>query len=197
MTDEQYYNLIRHYEDAGRVIRTRLEILNDTMYGDGENCGPIQNIQGRTKTKKSVEEKLKRMGLADTSENAKDYLQDIAGLRVICYFVKDIDNLAGRLKKQADLVLIKEKDYIRNPKPNGYRSSHIVLGVPIYCLDATEYYPVEIQLRTISMDFWASMEHRICYKKNPENPEELRKEFLGYARTLREIEEQFENYSER
>lgn len=196
MTDEQYYNLIRHYEDAGRVIETRLTILNDTMYGSQDHCGPIQNIQGRTKSKRSIEEKLTRMGHTDTDQNARDYLQDIAGLRIICYFVKDIDNLVACLKKQADLVVIKEKDYIRTPKPNGYRSYHIVLGVPVYCLDAMEYYPVEIQLRTISMDFWASMEHRICYKRTPAEPERLREEFLDYSRILRDIEERFETYSE-
>lgn len=195
MTDEQYYGLIRHYEDAGRVIRTRLEILNDTMYGNEEHCGPIHNIQGRTKTKQSIEEKLGRMGCDATRENARDFLHDIEGLRIICYFVRDIDNLVNRLKKQTDLVVIKEKDYIRNPKPNGYRSYHIVFGVPVYCLDVMEYYPVEIQLRTISMDFWASMEHRICYKKNPERPEALKEEFLEYSRTLLEMERQFEQYN--
>lgn len=196
MTDGQYYSLIKHYEDAGRVIRTRLEILNETMYGDQDSCGPIHNIQGRTKTKKSIEGKLARMGYGVTLHDARDYLQDIMGLRIICYFVKDIDNLVACLKKQADLIVIKEKDYIRAPKPNGYRSYHIVLGVPVYCLDAMEYYPVEIQLRTISMDFWASMEHRVCYKKAPEKPKALRDEFLEYARVLQEIEEQFETYSD-
>ena len=92
-------------------------------------------------------------------------LQDIAGVRIICYFVDDIYNLAKSLKRQADLIVIREQDYIKAPKPNGYRSYHLIVGVPVYCMDGMEYFPVEVQLRTLSMDFWASMEHRISYKK--------------------------------
>ena len=91
---------------------------------------------------------------------------------------------------------MKERDYIATPKPNGYRSYHIVLGAPVYCLDAMEYFPVEVQFRTMSMDFWASMEHRICYKKNPEHRERLEQEFLTYAAVLKEIEEKFEEHRE-
>lgn len=196
MTNEQYYELIKSYEDAERVLGTRLEILNRSLYGRQSVCGPIHNIQSRIKEKKSLEEKLKRMGYRDSLANARDYLQDIAGIRIICYFVEDIYNLASALKKQNDLVLIKEKDYIARPKPNGYRSYHIVLGVPVYCLDVMEYFPVEVQLRTMSMDFWASMEHRICYKKKPENRGQLEKEFRDYASVLKEIEEQFERYND-
>ncbi|MCB7317994.1 GTP pyrophosphokinase [Lacrimispora sp. 210928-DFI.3.58] len=200
MTDREYHDLITHYEDAGRIMRTRLEILNQKLNrGPKEeqaSCGPVHNIQWRIKAKESVEEKLKRMGLLDTSINAKDYLQDICGIRVICYFVKDIYDMADSLKRQADLVVMKEKDYIASPKPNGYRSYHIVVGVPIYCLDSMEYFPVETQFRTISMDFWASMEHRICYKKNITHKEEVREELLGYAETLKKIEERFETYNE-
>ena len=101
------------------------------------------------------------------------------------------------MTRQTDLVLVKERDYIAAPKPNGYRSYHIVLGAPVYCLDAMEYFPVEVQFRTMSMDFWASMEHRICYKKNPENRERMEQEFLTYAAVLKEIEEKFEEYRER
>ena len=196
MTNEQYYDLIKPYENAGRILNTRLEIMNHNLYGDKAACGPLHNIQGRIKTKKSIEEKLGRMGVTGSVANARDYLQDIAGLRVICYFVDDIYNLVSAVKKQTDLVLVKEKDYIASPKPNGYRSYHIVAGVPLYCLDAMEYFPVEVQFRTMSMDFWASMEHRICYKKQPQHREQLEEEFRTYAAVLREIEEQFETYNE-
>ena len=128
--------------------------------------------------------------------NAKDYLQDIAGVRVICYFVDDIYNLTELLKSQSDLIVIKERDYIGNPKPNGYRSYHVIVGVPVYCLDGMEYFPVEIQFRTMSMDFWASMEHRICYKQERDNKEEIQRELLRYAEILKEIEEGFEGYNE-
>lgn len=197
MTNEQYYDLIKPYEDASRVLYTRLEILNHSLYGDRSASGPIHNIQGRTKEKRSVEDKLKRLGHTVSITNARDQLQDIAGLRIICYFVEDIYNLASVLKKQTDLVLIKEKDYIRTPKPNGYRSYHVVLGVPVYCLDAMEYFPVEVQLRTMAMDFWASMEHRVCYKKQPLNRKGLEEDFRRYAGILEEIEGEFETHNDR
>ncbi len=197
MTNEQYYELIKPYEDARRMLYTRLEILNHSLYGDKRALGPIHNTQSRVKEKRSIEEKLKRLGLNDSIVNAKSNLQDIAGIRVICYFVEDIYNMAGMLKRQQDLVVIKERDYISDPKANGYRSYHVVLGVPVYCLDAMEYFPVEVQLRTMAMDFWASMEHRVCYKKNPANREELEREFRRYAQILEGIEEEFEAYNER
>ena len=131
MTNEQYYELIKPYEDASRVLSTRLEILNHSLYGDRSAAGPIHNIQGRIKEKKSMESKLARLGFTAGVANARNHLQDIAGLRIICYFVEDIYNLTAALKKQSDLVIIKEKDYIRNAKPNGYRSYHIVLGIPV------------------------------------------------------------------
>ena len=158
MTNEQYYDLIQPYEDARRLLNTRLEVLSHSLYVDRAACGPIHNIQSRIKAKRSIEEKLKRLGMTDSVLNARDYLQDIAGIRVICYFVDDIYNMAAGLKKQTDLVVVKERDYIAAPKPNGYRSYHIVLGAPVYCIDTMEYFPVEVQFRTMSMDFWASME---------------------------------------
>lgn len=197
MTNEQYYDLIKPYEDARRILYTRLEILNHSLYRDKRALGPVHNTQSRVKEKWSIEEKLKRMGLKDSIFNAKDSLQDIAGIRVICYFVEDIYNMAGILKRQPDLVVIKERDYISHPKPNGYRSYHLVLGIPVYCLDTMEYFPVEVQLRTMAMDFWASMEHRVCYKKNPDNREELEREFRRYAQVLEDIEMEFEAYNER
>ena len=197
MTNEQYYDFIKPYEDARRVLNTRMEVLNHTLYKERSVSGPIHNIQSRIKEKRSIEEKLRRLGFTDSMNNARNELQDIAGIRVICYFVNDIYNMVHILKRQTDLVLIKEKDYIRVPKPNGYRSYHLVLGIPVYCLDTMEYFPVEVQFRTMAMDFWASMEHRVCYKKKPENKEWLEQEFCRYARILKELESEFEIHSER
>ena len=135
MTNEQYYDFIKPYEDARRVLNTRMEVLNHTLYKERSVSGPIHNIQSRIKEKRSIEEKLRRLGFTDSMNNARNELQDIAGIRVICYFVNDIYNMVHILKRQTDLVLIKEKDYIRVPKPNGYRSYHLVLGIPVYCLD--------------------------------------------------------------
>lgn len=193
MTSEQYHELIRPYEDVSRIMLTKLEILNHSIYS-GESKKPIHHIQSRIKQRKSVEGKLARMGVEDSMLNAKDHLMDIAGIRVICYFPEEIYDLIQCLKRQSDLIVIKEKDYIRHPKASGYRSYHIVFGVPIHCLDAMEYYPVEIQFRTMSMDFWASMEHRICYKKDYEGKEEISLEMQEYARTLENMESRFQNF---
>lgn len=194
MTNEQYYDLIVPYQDALNLLKARLDVLNHSMYGNKSH--PIHNIQFRIKQKASIEEKLKRMDLQGSFMNAKENLQDIAGIRVICYFEKDVELLAEQLRKQSDLILVKEKDYITNPKPNGYRSFHMILGIQVYSMESTEYYPVEVQIRTIGMDFWASMEHRICYKQERDNKEEIQRELLRYAEILKEIEEGFEGYNE-
>ena len=195
MTNEQYYELIRPYQNANQIMLTKLEVLNENLYHKSDN-GPIHNVQDRIKDKKSIEGKLERIGKSDSVQNAKDYLKDIAGIRVICYFLDDIYNLVDPLKRHTDLILITEKNYIENPKPNGYRSYHMILAVPVYYLDTMEYFPVEVQLRTMAMDFWASMEHRICYKKTPEHRAKLASAFCQYAKLLGDIESQFEAYNE-
>ena len=111
-------------------------------------------------------------------------------------FVGDVNNLVNMLKKQPDLIFIRERNYIENPKPNGYRSHHVILGVNVCCLDANEYYPVEIQLRTISMDFWAAMEHRVSYKKQYDNKEQRVAELLQYSNILEKMEKEFEKYND-
>jgi putative GTP pyrophosphokinase len=192
MTIEQYNELIRPYIDASQILMSRLEALNHNLEEKYQDC-PIHYIHHRIKKQESIEGKLQRLGLDTDPEDAKENLQDIAGIRVICYFEDDIYHLVTTIKRQSDLVLIKERDYISEPKPNGYRSYHLVLGIPVYYEDGMAYFPVEIQIRTMSMDFWASMEHRICYKKTCEDKERLAGEFLTYARMLEEIEKKFED----
>ena len=195
MTNEQYHTLIHPYTDAMNLILTRLEILNHCA-ADNEDVRPIHGITHRIKEKISMENKLKKKHSNGSVQDARTLLKDIAGIRVICFFERDIYQLAESLKKQTDLILVCEKDYIRHPKPNGYRSYHLVLGVTIYSLDGMEYYPVEIQFRTISMDFWAAMEHRICYKSQPFDELEMKSAFRQYAEILDGIEKSFEVYSE-
>lgn len=194
MTDEQYYELIQPYTDAKEIMLSRLNTLKHNLYSE-PSCKPIHNIQDRIKKKNSIEKKLAKKGVDATSMNAKDYLQDIAGLRVICYFVNDIYRLVDTIKIQADLIIIRESDYISNPKPNGYRSYHLIVGIPMYYVDGMEYFPVEIQFRTMAMDFWASMEHRILYKQAREDKTEVEAELQEYAEMLMGIEERFEHFS--
>ena len=196
MTNEQYYTFIQPYTDAKEILLARLNVLEHNLYSESA-ARPIHNIQNRIKKKESIENKLLKKEKEPTMMNAKDYLQDIAGVRVICYFVEDIYRLAGVLKLQSDLIVIRERDYISSPKPNGYRSYHVVVGVPVYCMDGMEYFPVEIQFRTMSMDFWASMEHRILYKKSARiGRDRLAAELKQYADMLVEIESRFELHSE-
>lgn len=178
MTEEEYLCFIQPYEDALKNIRVRVEVLNYDYRRKYQNY-PIHYVQHRIKQKESIENKLEKNGYDASADSARNYLTDIAGIRVICYFVRDIYAVVGLLKKQSDIVIIKESDYIASPKPNGYRSFHMVFGVPVYHTDGMGYYPVEIQLRTMSMDLWASMEHRICYKG--EQKEQAAEEFKEYA----------------
>lgn len=192
MTEEQYIKLIQPYDDALKNVRMRVEVLNDDYRRKYQDY-PIHHIQYRIKTKESMERKLERSGCSPDIESARDQLTDIAGIRVICYFVRDIYSVVSLLKKQTDVVVIKERDYIKNPKPNGYRSYHVVFGIPVYHTDGMEYYPVEVQLRTMSMDLWASMEHRVCYKGEVKS-EQAADEFKRYAGILETMEGELEGY---
>lgn len=196
MTNEQYHELIKPYEDATQLLFTRLEVLNHSIYARSEEkeAKPVHHMQFRIKAKKSIEQKLERMGVTDSLMNAKDRLMDIGGIRVICYFQSEIYEMLAALKRQNDLLVIKEKDYIKHPKASGYRSYHVVFGVPLHTLDAMEYYPVEVQFRTLSMDFWSSMEHRICYKKERTDKEALSKQMQVLSESLTMIEEELKEY---
>lgn len=194
MTEEQYYELIQPYMDAKEVMLSRLNTLKHNLYAE-PSCKPIHNIQDRIKKKRSIEKKLRKKGVEVTAMNAKDYLQDIAGVRVICYFVNDIYRLVDTIKMQSDLIVVRERDYISKPKENGYRSYHLIVCVPMYYTDGMEYFPVEIQLRTMAMDFWASMEHRILYKQGREDRQPVAQELHEYAEMLMSIEQRFEHFS--
>lgn len=151
------------YQSGIQEIRTKLEILQrDARFGEGHN--PIDSIKSRIKSPMSIIEKMYRKGFPISLDSMRANLNDVAGIRVICPFIEDIYTVAQMLTRQDDLVVIKEKDYIKNPKPNGYRSLHVIIRIPVYFLDKKELIPVEIQLRTIAMDFWASLEHDLKYK---------------------------------
>lgn len=185
--EEEYQELIRPYNDAMNNVCMRLEILNKDSRKKNNNY-PIHYIQTRIKKRESLEKKLLKKNFPVSAESAADNIRDIAGIRVICYFEEDIYTVAELLKQQQDLIFIRERDYIKNPKESGYMSYHVIYGVPVYHMDGMEYFPVEIQIRTMSMDFWASMEHRICYKKQPEKKEELQQSLVRFSLELKEME---------
>lgn len=194
-TGMDYINLIQPYNEVMKNISTRIDTLM-LDYKLSYHMQPIHHVESRIKTKESIQGKLKRKNIPITVENIKNELSDIAGIRVSCYFIQSIYNIVEILKRQSDLIVIKERDYIKKPKENGYRSYHIVFGVPVYYVNGKEYFPIEIQFRTMTMDLWASMEHQICYKKDLLNAE-TKAEFYEYARQLKLLEEKIEeNYGE-
>ena len=196
MNDEEYYNFVRPYADAMQMLLTRLDVLNHNLYGKSDSR-PIHYIQNRIKKKKSLEEKLIRRGKEPTVDNAKDYLQDIAGVRIICYFVDDIYNLAKSLKRQADLIVIREQDYIKAPKDNGYRSYHLIVEIPVYFSDKVRPVRCEIQIRTIAMDFWATLDHDMQYKKQVEDSEAIMRELRECADVIHQTDEKMMRLRER
>lgn len=155
--------ILQKYRAAMREMMVRCEIIDQDL-SLKKHRNPIHHVESRIKSPESIFEKLGRYGKEPTLENMERYLMDIAGIRIICSYIQDVYNMLDLLKRQDDLVLVNVKDYIKNPKPNGYRSLHVIIRIPVYFLDKKELIPVEIQLRTIAMDFWASLEHDLKYK---------------------------------
>lgn len=155
--------ILQKYRAAMREMMVRCEIIDQDL-NLKKHRNPIHHVESRIKSPESIFEKLGRYGKEPTLENMERYLMDIAGIRIICSYIQDVYNMLDLLKRQDDLVIVNVKDYIKNPKPNGYRSLHVIIRIPVYFLDKKELIPVEIQLRTIAMDFWASLEHDLKYK---------------------------------
>ncbi len=169
---EPFMQLMMKYRCALMEVETKLNVLNEE-FAMQHNRNPFEAIKSRIKTPTSIIEKLKRKGYELTIESIEQNLFDIAGIRVICSFQDDIYSIAKMLTSQDDIILLQEKDYIKNPKQNGYRSLHLILDIPIFLAKEKKHMKVEVQFRTIAMDFWASLEHKLKYKKNIDNPESV------------------------
>ena len=180
---------------AINLMMTKLDIINTFLLMKYKR-NFIQMKTWRLKSYDSVCKKMQKKGLELNFDLALEKINDLIGVRAVCAYVDDIYKVSDWITLQNDIEVVNIKDYIAYPKPNGYRSYHIILGIPVYCLDGMEYFPVEIQFRTMSMDFWASMEHRINYKKERQDREKLVKELKEHARELEKIEKSFEKYSE-
>lgn len=168
------------YSSALKSINTKIEILNNEFI-ELYNHSPIEHITSRLKTPESIVKKLKSDGWDVTIENMVEHLNDIAGIRVICSFMSDIYPVADMIARQADVTVLHVKDYIRHPKSNGYKSYHMVVTIPVYLSDKKVDTKVEIQIRTIAMDFWASLEHKIAYKFEGNAPDYLERELKACA----------------
>ena len=191
MTNEQYYTVIQPYTDAMNLILTRLDILNHQA-GDRDEPQPIHSITSRIKEKDSIEKKLRKKHSDGSVRDARALLKDIAGIRVICSFLDDIYTLADMLAGQDDIRLLEKKDYIIAPKSNGYRSLHLILEVPIFLSQSKQYMKVEVQFRTIAMDFWASLDHKLKYKKDVEEPERIAAQLKECADIISSVDERMQ-----
>lgn len=182
MTEEMkpWRDLLLVYKFAVEEIKTKLNIL-DEEFGNIHDYNPIEHVRYRVKKPNSIIEKLERLGLEPTIENAKNNIFDIAGIRIICAFSADIYNVVDLLSKQSDIKIVDIKDYIKNPKENGYRSLHVHIEYPVFLSSGTVPTRVEIQLRTIAMDFWASIEHKIYYKYREKAPGEIQHKLVECA----------------
>ena len=183
-------DLLTDYECAVLAVETKFNVLNKRLSIRGEH-NPIESIKSRVKGFDSIVRKLEKLNVPITTESVETNLKDVAGVRVICSFVDDIYKIEKCFLAQEDVTLVKRKDYIQNPKPSGYRSLHLIISTPIYKETGKKDMFVEIQLRTIAMDFWASLEHKLRYKKNinPRTAEELAKELETCAEESAKLDE--------
>lgn len=196
----QFQEAMMMYTCAIREVKTKLEVLNDDLSVRNQR-NPIEMIKSRVKKPISIVEKLKRRGMEVSLDSMINQLDDVAGIRVICSFLDDIYEVADMLIRQDDVTVIAVKDYIKKPKPNGYRSYHMIIEVPVFFSDQKKPMRVEVQIRTIAMDFWASLDHQLKYKKEISNSLEISQELKKCAddisntdqtmlRIRRKIEEQ-------
>lgn len=178
-----FRELMMMYNSAIREITTKLEILNDEL-SLTSNKNPIQFIKSRIKKPVSIAKKLKKLEKEITVKSIMTSLNDIAGIRVVCSFIDDVYKIVDMLIKQDDIILIEAKDYIKNPKPNGYRSYHLIIEIPVFFSDKKESVRVEIQIRTSAMNFWASLEHELKYKKDFKDAKSIEDELKYCAETI-------------
>ena len=175
------------YNSALKQMETKMEILNEE-FQHIHQYNPIEHIKARMKTAESIVKKLRRQGYESTIENMVKYINDIAGIRIICSFTSDIYRIADLIREQKDLKIIEVKDYITYPKESGYRSLHMIVTVPVYLSDRIVDTKVEIQIRTVAMDFWASLEHKIHYKFEGDAPQHIKEELVECSKMVADLD---------
>lgn len=179
------------YTSALKSINTKIDILNDE-FKNRHKYNPIEHVNSRIKTSTSIVKKLKRHGYESSIENMVRYINDIAGIRITCSFTSDIYKIADMLSKQGDLTILSIKDYMKNPKKSGYRSYHMLVTVPVFLSDAIIDTKVEIQIRTVAQDFWATLEHKIHYKFEGDGPDYISQELRDCAKYIADLDKRME-----
>jgi putative GTP pyrophosphokinase len=188
---KEFADAMTLYRCAIMEVQTKLNVLNEEFSLQYDR-NPFESIESRLKSPTSIVEKMLSKGLDINVENMEGEIFDIAGIRVVCSFREDIYKLSDLLVQQDDILLLARKDYIENPKANGYRSFHIIVDIPIFLSDGKKHMKVEVQFRTIAMDFWASVDHKLKYKKELAHPEEVVARLKKCADTLSELDEEME-----
>lgn len=191
-----FLELIMQYKCSLMEVETKLNVLN-AEFALKHSRNPFEAIKSRIKSPASIVEKLARRGHEVTVESIEENIFDIAGIRVICSFPDDIYATAALLARQDDVRVLEEKDYIKNPKPNGYRSLHLILEIPIFLSEGKKYRKVEVQFRTIAMDFWASLEHKLKYKKDLDDQEAISKELKECAEGIAALDLRMQDICDR
>ena len=193
----EYLVMLNLYDSAVRLLKLKFEVLNNefkVLYARN----PIHHIDSRLKSPESMIAKLKKKGYDVSIDSARKNVNDIAGVRVVCNYIDDVYSVAEMLKRQTDLEIVKIQDYIKTPNYNGYRSLHLDIKVPVYLSDRTEYVVAEVQIRTIAMDFWASLEHDIRYKADKSKlPQGINEEMLECSNKIAEIDAQMQDMYKR
>lgn len=179
-TSKDFVKLMSYYKSAMMEVETRFHALNEEHIFEHDRA-PVNSIKTRLKTLHSIQEKMARRNIPFSLEEMEKQLHDIAGVRVICAFPEDVSTMANAFLMQEDIVLLERKDYIANPKPNGYRSLHLIVAVPVHLAGGKRMTKVEIQIRTIAMDFWASLEHQLRYKRDVVFTDEMAEELYKCA----------------
>lgn len=188
---KEFADAMTLYRCAIMEVQTKLNVLNEEFSLQYDR-NPFESIESRLKSPTSIVEKMLSKGLDINVENMEGEIFDIAGIRVVCSFREDIYKLSDLLVQQDDILLLARKDYIENPKANGYRSFHIIVDIPIFLSEGKKHMKVEVQFRTIAMDFWASVDHKLKYKKELAHPEEVVARLKKCADTLSELDEEME-----
>lgn len=195
-TGKKYMALMSRYRCAIMEVETKLRVLNEE-FSNQYDRNPFESIKSRLKSPTSIIEKLQRQGIRVTedsiAEDIEANLNDVAGIRVVCSFQEDIYRLAELLARQDDVRILRIKDYIQNPKPNGYRSLHLILEIPVFLEEGKTFVKVEVQFRTIAMDFWASLDHKLRYKKNLTNEQEIAERLRRCADVISGLDDEMQN----
>ncbi|MBQ8655174.1 MAG: GTP pyrophosphokinase family protein [Clostridia bacterium] len=195
MVDE-FFSIQCRYQAAIREVKTKLEILDDEFQARHKR-NPIHHMQTRMKSIQSMMEKLRRRNESVSISSAVENLMDIAGVRVICSYIEDIYTVADLLTSQDDVKVIRVRDYIREPKANGYRSLHLVIEIPVFLAEGRVMVPVEVQIRTIAMDFWASLEHSLRYKGDGVVTEDVSRELQQIAEDIAVLDQRMQRIHDR